>query len=349
MHGAGGQRVESVVLTRVLERAGGEKDVDQHAVGDEVSGGPLGCARPVTEDPEHRAEGVASECRDRRVSSRDEPVHEEPEQVAVREQTHIGRPQLGAGVGSRRDGLHRLDHALARPLVELEEELLLRPEEPDDVRLGHPRGAGDLIGGRPGVATFGEHGQRRGEDLLAPRVPRHAPGRLRALDRTHGQQVISQLLASARLMIGRQPRLVRPEPHGSAPPRTGHSVGAEFMVTLDNLVMTDAVPVIQAPMCGPGVAPVIPHRVHPELRDARARGVDPRGPMGPASHVRRRDHARHPRAEGLSWQSAFWVDVLLALVVVRGTEDYPAAGSSSSCSSTDSSSAGLRYGSASPA
>ena len=73
--------------------------------------------------------------------------------------------------------------ALGRALEDLErlaeaarddgdEELLLRPEEPEDVRLRDARPAGDLVGRGAVEPALGEHLQRRVEDLLAPLVLR---------------------------------------------------------------------------------------------------------------------------------------------------------------------------------
>src|SRR5581483_174507 len=51
-------------------------------------------------------------------------------------------------------------------------ELLLRAEEPEDVRLRDAGAAGDVLGRGAAVALLGELGERGVEDLLAPLLPR---------------------------------------------------------------------------------------------------------------------------------------------------------------------------------
>ena len=56
------------------------------------------------------------------------------------------------------------------------EELLLRPEEPEDVGLRDAGPAGDVLGRGPGKPALGELDERRVEDLLAALLLRLAFG-----------------------------------------------------------------------------------------------------------------------------------------------------------------------------
>src|SRR5712691_1470741 len=75
-----------------------------------------------------------------------------------------------------------LERLLEAALARRDEELLLRPEEPEQVRLRDPDAPGDGVGRRAGEAVLGELDQRRLEDLLTAYL-----GGLAFNDRSHGR------------------------------------------------------------------------------------------------------------------------------------------------------------------
>ncbi len=136
--------------------------------------------------PDRRATSRQSRPNSCRVASRDlvvvaraVEVHLQHELVAVAEQlavclAHRVHRVLAGEV------THGVDEGLANPAEavghEREEQRLLGREEPEEVRLADPGGAGDVLGRGAVVATLGERGNRRAQHVGTPLYSAH-PGR----------------------------------------------------------------------------------------------------------------------------------------------------------------------------
>jgi hypothetical protein len=84
------------------------------------------------------------------------------------------RPQRVLAARALRRPLHQLERLAEAPRDDCEVQLLLRAEEPEDVRLRDARPLRDLLGRGAVEAVLGEDDQRGVEDVLAPGLLRLA-------------------------------------------------------------------------------------------------------------------------------------------------------------------------------
>ncbi|KAJ1682231.1 hypothetical protein LUZ63_022550 [Rhynchospora breviuscula] len=257
------------VVAVVVHEPQPDHGADQHPLGHEPASLVGVEAGLVAEEPPDAREPAAGGGPDDGMASEQVAVRERLVKPAHAEEGDVGVADasldrlLGGVIGDR--GTKRRAELIEGVVHRREEEVLLRAEQAHDVRLADPRSLGDLVGRGADVSAGTEHGQARAHDLLSALFGGEAAGGVRrAVDigvQGHVDRLSVDYYSCLEVVIIRLQ--LRPQEHHD--PRSTPSLGRRtparrrdrpfgvvvaaasvpmFMATLDNLVMTNALPVL---------------------------------------------------------------------------------------------------------